>query len=124
MEKFLNIYKAWSLTFVFDSFQHGNLFYDSLQDATSLSQKRKPRSRIVCGDFNVDQLVRLPSEPFENQRSPNDEEHAKRCALDIIAEKFNAEIILPEIGDSVLGHPQSENALLAPFSLQNFSFRL
>ena len=96
---------------------HGDELSQSLADLSWLSSKF-PRNarRLFLGDWNVDQLPALESDPF--QEVPNRTQHhfERRCLLDAWADSLSVQMHLPDIPLSTSGGEFDEFCLHSPIT--------
>jgi len=97
---------------------HGDVWWQSAADLSFLMNKRPPGCHLaVCGDWNVDFLSTLASDPFADRRLALDSDDAeKRFAVHHLVEEWGCELLLPERVVGSPGGPIGEDAVCTPFT--------
>ena len=84
---------------------HGEALLDSLTDISFLIKKAtKSSGKVVCGDFNVDQLPTLPNDPWQHLRSADHSSRARALLLSL-CDTFKFEVVLPLLGSEPTAGP-------------------
>ena len=96
---------------------HGDAQIDTLADAAFLVRKRPRGSKVVViGDFNVDQLPSLQSDPFQDTAQRGRHHIEERVRLEGFADGLELHLHIPEVCTGLPGGPYAQHCLFAPIS--------
>ena len=96
---------------------HDDALYDNLANlAQGVRKRRRAKTKIVVGDWNIDQLPALANNPWCDSVGREERHHTLRTCLRSLTDALNLELVIPEEVASGPGGPFALEALMAPIS--------